>query len=110
MPGVGQVADEIGDPRVALGEDGGVVVVAVPGVLEHALQVADESGRSEIPSAGGDGGLMHMQCEGQGRSDLANVHARVRRERRSSCRRGVRDDAILAAAQVWQTIDERRAG
>ena len=60
-----QLGDQLGHAPVAVGEGLGVVVVALTGVLDHELQVADQC----AIGPGRDGGLVHVQGAGEGRAD-----------------------------------------
>ena len=67
-----QRADEIGDAPVAAQERRRVVVVALPLVLEHVLQVRDQR-RGHPVAVAEDGGLVHVQRDAEGGADLRPV-------------------------------------
>ncbi len=70
-----QLRDELAHALVAPGEDGGIVVIADALVLHHVLEVADEGGAAQVTAAGRDQGLVHVQGDGGGGADLAEVDA-----------------------------------
>jgi len=66
---VDQLGDEATHAGVAVGKDPGVVVVAIVGMLEHVLEVADQA----AVMASRDGGLVHMEGAGKAGLDLVQV-------------------------------------
>lgn len=68
-----QLRDQIGQAAVALGKGLGVVVIALPRVLKHVLEVGDQ-----LPaSARRDGRLVHVQRAGKARAQLIELQGRV---------------------------------
>jgi len=101
-----QLGDELAHPLVAPVEHGCVVVVAEVGMLQHPLQVADDSRRGQVRSAGRDQRLVHVQGDRERAVDAGNVHRRVPEEHRPVPAGADRHlDQPLRTAQVRQTVD-----
>ena len=79
-PRIAALLNQLGDDRshaaVALGEGGGVVVVALAAVLLHVLQVGDQGPLV----ARRDRGLVHVQRTGKGRLDCLQLQVGVGEE------------------------------
>ena len=65
LPSRDQLRNDVAHPAVALGEDGGVVVVADARVPHHVVEVADDVGGAQVAAAGGDQRLLHVQGDGE---------------------------------------------
>ena len=101
-----QLADELAHPLVAPVEHRGVVVVADVGVLQHPLQVADDSRGAQVRSAGRDQRLVHVQSDREGAVDAGDTQRRLIREQSPGSAGGDRRlDYLFRTAQVRQAID-----
>jgi hypothetical protein len=104
-----QRRDELAHARIAVPEDGRIVVVAHARMLEHVLQVADECGRAQLGTAGRDQRLVHVQCHRAGAADAVEADAALRQKHRGIAHASDRAlDQRLGTAQVGQVVDGLR--
>ena len=75
-----QLRNEFAHALVAPVKHGGVVVVADSGVVHHVLQIADDGGGAQVIAAGRDQRLMHVQRDGGGAANPAEIDAALARK------------------------------
>ncbi len=90
-------------------EDPGVVVVAVVGILQHVLQVADDARGVQVRPARRDEGLVHVQGAGEARADAAEVDA-AGEMLRQGWPPHHRAHGVFVAREVGHTVDRLGPG
>ena len=77
-----EVGDDVADAAVAIGEDAGVVHVAVVAAAHHRVEVADELGGAEVAMRRRDERLMHVQRHREDGAQMLEREVRLGQENR----------------------------
>ncbi len=79
---VNQLGEELAHPLVAPVENRGVVIIANPLVIHHVLEITDNRGSGQIPAACRNQRLVHMQGNGAGGANPAEINSAVGQKNR----------------------------